>query len=111
MIPRFHRFIYETKPLPGKRPVVNRIPCEVTWRHDLAHKLPCEGQNPRVLAVVVSAPGHQALRDRIRKSWASPALYPRSGLRYGSPAASVTAALPCATPLPLLFLFTPSLIL
>ncbi|XP_063591985.1 beta-1,3-galactosyltransferase 2-like [Penaeus indicus] len=75
------KFIHETKLPHGKGPVVNSIPCEVTWRHDLAHKLPCKGQNPRVLAVVISAPGHQALRDRIRKSWASPALYPRSGLK------------------------------
>ncbi|XP_068202966.1 beta-1,3-galactosyltransferase 5-like isoform X2 [Palaemon carinicauda] len=75
------KFIYKNSVLKLDGPVVNPIPSSVTWHQDLAHVEVCNASSPFMLAIVPSAIQNKRRREVIRRTWASPSLFNRLGMR------------------------------
>ncbi|XP_064085250.1 uncharacterized protein LOC135200540 [Macrobrachium nipponense] len=79
--PERFKFIYKNERISTDRPKVNPFPEHVTWTHDLNSTQVCNGSDPFILAVVISAVQKRELRELIRRTWANPRLYPYTKMR------------------------------
>ncbi|XP_066962721.1 uncharacterized protein [Macrobrachium rosenbergii] len=75
------KFIHKNERISTDGPKVNLIPEQVTWTHDLNPTQVCDGNDPLILAVVISAVDKKGLRELIRRTWANPRLYPYTKMR------------------------------
>ncbi|KAG0720271.1 Beta-1,3-galactosyltransferase 5 [Chionoecetes opilio] len=76
-------FVRENFTLTIEGPTVNPVVGQITWLEDLSWKDPsvCNGSDPFVLAMVITAVENFQQRDRVRTTWAKPEFFQYTGLK------------------------------